>query len=166
MIKSIFHAIAQTPTWVWCLFVYLIVIALKALKPQTLTLYRLMVMPIVFTCLSIYMVVASQYLYCSSMVALSVFATFGFFTGVALVQRQGVSFNRKKMLVHTPGSAVMLGLVLMIFAVKYYFGYTQTVDPVFAKTALFQALQFSVSAFCTGIALGRLGTYCYGLFLK
>ena len=148
--ETLINALQGTPWWVYVVFAYLVMIGIKAMKPQMVSVNKMFIIPLIFIALSIYGLIVGfrgwpdLFFWAIALVA-------GFFVGGRLAPEK-FRADRKKLLAYIPGSPVILILILAIFAVKYFFGYYSATHEV--GDAMHVA-QIIASGAVTGIFVGR-----------
>lgn len=145
-----------TPWLVYLLFFYLLAIGLKARKTSTASLYRLFIIPVVFTIWSLYSLsdhIADKIIFWGSGLLV------GTLIGWLLTHKHAIHFDREKKLVTLPGTYTTLVLVMAIFFVKYFFGYNYATNPEAKTNILYFGTDLAVSGIITGMFVGRLITY-------
>jgi len=153
---QILIALKGTPWWVYVLFFYVLRIGLIARKSRVLSLKKMFILPGIIFVLSIYNIIA-YFESAADIVYYVLFLVGGCIAGNWMTKSRPIRADRKKFLVKVPGSNSVLILVLIFFAIKYFFGYyyaTQTEIPdtiTFVRLAIFGAI--------TGIFIGRV--YCF-----
>lgn len=155
---SIGQILNGTPWWVWFIFIYVIVIGIKALKPRVVSIYRLTLMPLLFVFLSVH----TLFVVPLDFIRITIFVVtiiLGMGMGFWQISRLYLQVDKQKRLLAVPGSFATLILVLVIFASKYYFGYTEAVNPAMMHNDLFLWLMLAISGLCTGMFVGR--AICY-----
>lgn len=153
--ETILDTLDGTPWWVYLLFFYLVLMGVKAAKPQTVPILRLLLFPIVLTIWSL-MGLYSKWdgpAFLSWAIALIPGCIFGWL----FVRSWKIRFDRKRKTLSLPGSWSTLILVLVIFAVKYFFGYYSATHPAIPETLMFA--QMISSGIITGIFFGRLANF-------
>ena len=159
LLSGIWQALKHTPIWVYVLFFYCIFIGVIALKDGVVSIYKMLIMPIVFTYLSVetlYLKFGIHYLSVGTFVA-AVFL--GVFLGLMQAKLQGVSVDKEKKLVAIPGSPMTLILILIIFSSKYYFNYELDSNPAIANNTTFEITLLVVSGMTAGLFAGRVMYY-------
>ncbi len=145
--------LSETPWWVFLLFLCLVIFGLKSLQPRTVSLKRLLVLPVIFTVWNIVWLadrVHEQY-------HLLIFWIGGMIIGSLLgwlsVRAWEVYVDRRLELITLPGTSSTLILILLIFAVRYFFNYSYAVHPHSAPH--YYIADASISGLVTGIFIGR-----------
>jgi hypothetical protein len=144
----------DTPLWISFLFAYLLYIGIRALKPRTIQLKKMTLLPILFLAWSLYILVVifngSYFLaWVVSLIAGTVF-------GWSFVRKTPLHIDKAKHLVTVPGSWSTLILIFAIFIIRCFFVYTYVTHPDEAKNFLFAFLDIISSGAITGIFFGRI----------
>lgn len=161
--KTIWNIAIQTPWWVYVLLIYLITIGILSSKTRTVSMVKLLILPVIFMYLSIHTLVVSFQINMFSVSTWIVSIVIGVIFGWLLVYKQQLKVDRKHLLIEVPGSWQTLILALLIFSSKYYFGYELDVDPNLAEQTVFEFSMLSISGTITGLFIGRVICYIYRL---
>lgn len=149
-----------TPWWVYALFVYLVINGVKSLKPHTIPLKKAFILPVIFLVWGL-----------SSLSAkLGTFLNFGLWIGCLavgawlgwhLVRHVSVKSSTHGPVITSPGGPLTLILILAIFFVKYFFGFTYATNPLASTDIGFVRADIILSGFLTGMFVGRALHYWY-----
>ena len=150
-----------TPAWVYILFFYLLFIGIKSMKTGVVSLKKLFILPIIFFFMSLHTLLASFDLTVGSVVIYIVSLALGSWVGWLFAKNKVLAFDKKHHLIKLQGSATTLILVLLIFSIKYYFGYALAVDPTRVQDFTFRSLMIASSGIITGIFIGRAFLYLH-----
>lgn len=153
-------AISGTPWWVWVLFAYIIVIGLKAKNARVVPLYKLLIVPLLFVSLTLHTLTEVPMTEVNILGFIAP-TLLGLGLGFWQIWRLHLKVDKKRKLLHIPGSWVTLVLVLVIFSSKYYFEYTETINPLIVEQVSFVVAMLVISGLCTGIFIGRAVCYLY-----
>lgn len=155
---SFSQVLGGTPWWVWFIFIYVLIIGVKALRPRIVSIYRLTLMPLLFVFLSIHTLfivpldfIRVTYFLLTSLIGVGI--------GFWQISRLYLQIDKKQKYIAVPGSITTLLLVLVIFASKYYFGYTIDTNPLMMQNNAFVWSMLAISGICTGMFIGR--AICY-----
>jgi len=159
MMSTITAFLEQTPWWVYLLFFYLIKLGIGASKTSVVPLKKLVILPLIFTVLSIHTMIVSFQVTAAVVEVWFASILLGTFFGYVLVRNYVFRVDKKKYLIELPGNWITLILVLAIFVSKYYFGYAMSMDPTVVHNTHFEFIMLSVSGIITGLFIGRL--ICY-----
>lgn len=135
--NAIFQIIIHTPSWVWGLFVLLGWLGGRQMRASTLSLRRVVALPLVMTALSLLGTVSA---FGGQWVVLLVWAVGAgacAATVLAIPLPDTTRFDAANSTFHVPGSAMPLMLMLGIFAIKYALAVATTVHPLLAQSAAF-----------------------------
>ncbi|MCX7121601.1 MAG: hypothetical protein NTZ67_07525 [Gammaproteobacteria bacterium] len=161
--NAISTTLTQTPWWAYLLLYVLIVMGVKALKTQVVSVKRLVVLPLVFIVLSVHSIITEFQLNTLSIsIWLGSFVV-GALIGFILVYRHKIVVDHEHWLVQLPGTWITLILILFIFSSKYYFSYEMDADPALVKQMSFEFSLLFAYGICTGLFTGRLACYLYRL---
>jgi len=143
------RAVAGTPLWVWGLFAALIALGLSQARARTVSQTRLAVGPLAMAAYSLYGValafgwsLAGVATWAGGLVAVIA-------AGWALKRPADVRYLPESRHFQVPGSWIPLGLILVIFLVRYLLAVSMAIDP-----SLHQAAGFALG---TSLAYGLLG---------
>lgn len=145
--------LADTPWWVYILFVGLVIIGMKSLKPRTISFARLILLPAVFTIWNIVWLterLAGQY---SFLLFWFISLSAGVFVGRETVRRWKIKADHRNKTISLPGTKSTLILILLVFAFRYFFVYNYETHP-HASSHFFLADSI-VSGVIIGIFIGR-----------
>ncbi len=159
--NQIWQTLTHTPWWVYLLFVYLILLGIKASKTRMVSLRKLFVIPLFFTFISIHTLFTSFSINAFSLSVLVGSILVGTLAGWAQIIRYQLKIDKQHGVIQIPGSWVTLALILVIFASKYYFGYELATDPQLVKQTGFEFSMLGISGLTTGLFVGRLACYVY-----
>ncbi len=153
---NILDILRDTPWWVYVLFIYLIHVGIKALRPQAVSLQRLMMIPVIFLAWSLYSLNKRYNIFISTPIVgffLSVLAL-GVVIGWSAFYR-GIKVNKSTQLVYLPGSIYPLLLYMAFFILKYCIGFTYALWPHMQANMFFWMTDIISSALISGIFGGR-----------
>lgn len=149
--------LSAIPAWVSALFGYGIYAGIRGFFPRRVSVFRLLLLPLVFLGLSLSSlagVLAAEPLVGAAW-ALCVLA--GVCLGWFYLTNEPLEVDRRRRTLVVPGSPVILFLFLTIFAVKFYYGFKAGTDPAGASQPLFLLTVFGFSGLSTGVVAGRTG---------
>ena len=162
-LKAVGDALWYTPWWVYLIFVYCVKVGLKSAQPGVVSIWKMMIIPLVFVGLSLESVFSHYVL--SSMV-LSTYAMalgVGILLGWYMVSRLAIDVDRDKKLLRLPGGWSTMVIIMIIFFSKYYLGYEMSQDPEVLTNTHFEILSLAVMGVTAGMFVGRLLGYAYCL---
>lgn len=164
---SIWNALVQTlyhEPWVFLILAYCIFIGVKASKSGTVPYIKMLVVPAIFTYLSVEMLITTFHidLFILGIYLIGLFS--GGVGGWIQGHKQEVKADRKKLLLQLKGTWSTLIIVLIIFVTKFYFGYTSAVNPSLLSNTTYVVSMLLVSGITTGLFVGRAVYYSKCLF--
>lgn len=159
MLETIWQYVLHTPWWVYVLFFYLLFVGIKAIKPRTLPLGKLFIIPALFFVWGV-----------SGILEVAGFSLVHFFwwlLGLLIIatlaylrtRRLAVIVDRSKKTLQIPGTYTTLIVILIIFASKYYFAAQLGANPNLAHDMTFIVVDLLVSGGVTGWFIGNLVGY-------
>jgi ABC-type amino acid transport system permease subunit len=154
--QAIIEIISRTPWWVWILFVFLLWIGLRALRPSTGPFWRLAILPLVFLVWGLQSLVSRYPIDAFSLGPWLLAIAIGVALGLLLVARVELRADRAHGLIWLPGGATTLVLILLIFAARYTFGVLQGMTPGIIADPRFLIADVGLSGLVAGIFAGRL----------
>ena len=148
---SLIKIFSGVPIWVWAILAYLIYVGLQALKPRLIGLQRLIVMPLIL--------IAAKFRMFSEPKAWIYFA---FFIGSALIgflviRKADIKIYKDRKKILTPGSPLILLILISIFFTRFYAGYLQATNPeAFLR---YLPIDLGISGLLSGYFSGQ--RFCY-----
>ena len=131
----------------------------KALRPRTIFVPQLFVMPLVMFALKSYILAgAAREVFLAFVVSLLVALCVGFVSTL----RTRATFYKDNLFVKLNGGVETLVVSLLFFATRYVFGYLRVTHPVLAPFLII--LDASTSGALCGLMLGRAMGITYRLF--
>lgn len=152
--KTMIEFMNQTPWWVYFVFVYLVILGTKALKPRVISLKRMFLLPLFFALWSIY----SLYTLFNGpldIVYWAISIILGIAIGWTITVSVEIQADKKKFLIRLPGTCSALIFVVLIFAVKCFFGYLYATDPLLQKNVNIYTADLITSGLITGMFVGK-----------
>lgn len=149
-------ALNETPTWVYIVFALIVFMGIKASKAHTLPLVKLFVAPVVFSYLTVDTIIHYVKFDLSIVALLLLFASVGATIGYFYVRSLSVQIDKEHKLVSLPGSWSVLVVGMLIFAIKYYYGYALAQDPGLLENTIYEVIYLLVSGICSGIFIGKV----------
>lgn len=153
--QELFDALMHTPWWVYLIFAYCLFVGYKGVKGGVVPFWKMLAMPVVFTVMSV------ETLFISFSINFFVLTTYlvamlvGVVAGVLYARAIGLEADSRRWLLKFPGSWSSMILIILIFAVKYYFGYQTALDPTLLQNTHFEFWMLSISSVITGVFIGR-----------
>ncbi len=115
----IVEIVRHTPVWVFAVFVALVGLGARQLRPGGLSLTRLALTPIVMGSLSLYGVLSTFGSQSAAVFGWAAMVVAGLCAGLTMPPRTGVQYSADTRSFTVPGSAVPLVLMMAIFLTKY-----------------------------------------------
>lgn len=151
--EALIEILEETPWWVYLLFFYLLSMGIKARKPQTVSIKKLVIFPAILTLWGLASMTWSPIFILGWTVSLAIGVGLGWF----FVRKWKVRYDRKRGTLHLPGSPSTLVLALVFFSIKYFFGFYHATQ--FDLSIEMRALESGVTGIIAGIFIGRLAFF-------
>ncbi len=151
--EELIGILEETPWWVFVVFFYLVVIGVKALQPSTVSIYRLIILPVILTVWGLVGIKWSL----SPLLAWGVSVALGIGLGWLFVRKWKIRYDRRRATLHLPGTWSTLVFALTFFGIKYFFGFynaTHTEIPFELMVA-----ESAAAGVIAGMFLGRLAFF-------
>lgn len=145
--------LSETPWWVYVLFFGLVSIGFAAARPRVVSLRRLLILPLVFTLWNLAWLNERIHGRHSLLVFWILGLAIGSYFGGMSVRKWIVKADRQQEKVHLPGSWSTLVLILLVFAVRYFFVYHYERFP--DTSSDLYTYDAAISGLITGIFMGR-----------
>lgn len=146
--------IFDAPTWIYLLFVCLLILGIKSIDAKTVSLPRLFLLPAIFVMWNFIWLFSRPEGKYSFFALWFVGLIFGSVIGWQTVRSWNIQANRQKKTITLPGSSSTLILILIIFSVRFYFGHTEATTPNLSNT--FLDIDACISGLLTGVFVGRV----------
>ena len=152
--ENLWLILSGAPWWVYLLFVYLVTVGVKSIQPRTVPVKRVILLPLLFVTWSFYNLYTRLVLGHMSLLLLwVVFLSIGAYLGIREVRNWKISINRNQHALTIPGNYSTLILILLIFILKFVWGYIYaTHEPVSYWIYFWDIL---TSSLVTGFFVGR-----------
>ncbi|AZZ36288.1 hypothetical protein CIK05_05615 [Bdellovibrio sp. qaytius] len=145
--------ITHTPAWVWAILIYLLFVGYQALKPRTISLYRLILLPIALIALKFkFFTSPDAWIYIVGILS-------GAFAGYLKVRNSKIQVFKDKKEILIPGSSSLIVILVGIFVMKYFFGFLQVTDPV--AYIKYYTWELVMSGILSGYFSGQRLNYLY-----
>jgi hypothetical protein len=154
-VPPILQIIAGTPVWVWVLLAFLSFLGVRALRPATAPLWRIAILPTIFFVWGLYNLVTLYGPTPQRALPWLAALACGTFIGMLVASRQPIRADKKLRLVRTSGGPLTLVLILLIFSIKYVFGFLHAMRPGAFADARFWLTELGVSGVLAGMFIGR-----------
>lgn len=144
----------ETPVWVYAVFFLLLYYGVMACFRSNETRRSLLISPVIFL---IWSLAAMNYT-AQPLVSIGSWAV-GLLAGLAVAflgfSYQGITKGAEHHSSSVPGSSKLLMISMLFFCIKYYIGYQQATDPVFANSLPILILTGVASGLTIGLLCGR-----------
>lgn len=129
--QDVLSALSNTPKWVLILFIFLVIIGIKASKTRVVKIKSVFILPVIFTYMSVHDLIANFEIRMYEVSVWLAAILIGTLIGWASIYRlhEEIRIDKRKHLIQLPGTWVTLGIIFIIFASKYYFGYELSTHP-------------------------------------
>jgi hypothetical protein len=151
--ETLLNIITGTPWWVYLILAYVLYVGIRALKPRTMSVNRIFIIPLIILALSLWFLI-DKFTGFKDLLIWALFIPIGFGAGWGIVQKLKIRADHKKLLIRIGGNPFILILVLAIFAVKYFFGYWKAVTPDIGP--FLHSMELAFSGLFLGLFVGRL----------
>ena len=157
---NIIDIVLGTPYQVWIMLSYLLWVGIQAIKPSTVPLWRMSIIPLIFLAWSLSSIY-SRCIACTQLIGFWIASiTIGALLGRYLMSRLDSRIDAAG-IIHLPGSSSTLILSMIFFLVKYGLGVTYALNPMMRSDLMVQAFDVMVSGLISGIFIGRFGYIVY-----
>jgi hypothetical protein len=141
----------HTPWWVYVVFAYILYVGIQATKMRSVPVFRLFIVPSIFTVLSLHTHVGRMGDHFWYIIPWGVAAGIGIAIGWVEMQRLNIIVDRRKRVLKIQGSAFTLILFLLFFGAQYYYGFMSATEPERVREIQFVIFILLVSGIGTGI---------------
>jgi hypothetical protein len=146
------------PWWVYVLLIYLVSIGIQATKPRVMPIKRVVLLPLFFAAWSFYALYEKLSLgFPSLLIYWVICLALGAYLGMKEVHAWQFQKDRQKGMITIPGNYSTLILILLIFVLKFFWGYFYTTHTQISY-GIYLA-DTATSAFVTGFFVGRAGFF-------
>lgn len=156
MPTTIWEIIAGTPWWVFGLFIYLSYAGFLATKPQIVPLKTLFIIPVIFVFMSIISMFTVLHITLNNLGLWCAAGLTGCALGWLQFRAMKVKAIRNEAKLYMPGSWLLLVIVLILFACRYYINYEVALDPAFLSQSKYTSYIYIIFGLFTGLFAGRL----------
>jgi hypothetical protein len=159
MLVNVLEAIKGTPWWVFALFMYLMLQGTKALKYRVIPVRKIFVIPSIFLLWSLYTLATFKMGDIFDFAIWAIATSFGAMLGWMLTRSIPIKADKKKALIALPGGVMTIVLSLLIFAVKYFFGFYYATHPNAFTDPVIHGADLLTTGVIIGLFLGRACCY-------
>jgi hypothetical protein len=158
---NLWAIVSGAPWWVYVLFVVLVSLGIKATRPRTLPISRLVLLPLIFVVWSFFNLYPWFVGEMSLLLFWVVFLAVGAYFGIREVRNWKITKDHHKRTVTIPGNRSTLVLIVLIFVLKFYWGYYYATHTTISYSMNFWDV--ATSAIVTGFVVGRAWFFfrCY-----
>ena len=152
----IFKMLSGTPTWVWCILAYLLLVGIRAFNTRTVYIPKLFIIPIILSGLKYKTLIeGSSIIFIGYFICLSL-STFLSFKNAA---KQKIQIIPERIEVKLSGTYFTLVILILFFIVKYSFVYiSATQHNLYSKIAIFE---MCLNGIFSGYFLGKAFNYLH-----
>jgi hypothetical protein len=159
LFEFVIKAIIGTPIWVWVIFIYLLLVGLKATRNRIIYLPKLYIIPIILIGLKYQTFFSGNYF---SIALYASFLCIGIGTGILSALKAPIKIFKDLKSIELPGNYSTLIILLLFFFVKYIFGYLQATNTILANQYAF--LELSIEGAFSGYFGGKTLYYTYRFY--
>lgn len=155
-----FQIVSHTPVWVWALLIALFALGLKQSRRATLSLKRVIILPVVMTGLSVFGTISA---FGTASTGLLVWALVAIAVGSLVWQQPtpaGTRFDAATDSFNVPGSWLPLALMMGIFVTKYAVGISLAMHLAFVREVAFVMGTCALYGAFSGVFIGRAARLC------
>lgn len=151
--ERILNIISGTPLWVWPLLLALLWLGWRASKTRVVSLHHLIILPTAIFVMS----VSTLLSFGPNALGISIWAAgllFGIGLGWFSHKDAGILVDRENGLLSLPGEWKTLGLIVVIFAFRYYWGYKSATAPELVANPTATISYIGFNGMLSGIFVG------------
>jgi membrane protein CcdC involved in cytochrome C biogenesis len=159
MLHKISGILSGTPTWVFFVFAYLVFIGIKATKDRIMHVGKIFLMPSIFFALFLTRLIAIGRLDVCMIFSIAMFISLAF--SYFFLKREPLKIEKSHVFVK--GSYETLIVVMIIFIIKYYFGYMKAVNGELEKYLIAEII---ISGITSGFLVNKAIHYARLICVK
>lgn len=159
--ETVIGALEGTPWWVWALLAYLIYVGWKRTKTRIIRHRRIYILPAIIFIIELESVIR---LFDGSALRILLWIgglLIGIAVGWLVIRPMKIRADKDRDLLEMPGSWSSMAALLIIFAVKYYFGFMQAVARERMAEPGWVDIQLAVTGALAGWLIGRAGCFLW-----
>ena len=146
---------ANTPWWVYFIFLYLLVLGWISRRPRIIALARIFIVPALLSIWSLH-ILYSRYTVTLEHSGVWIFSTLlGTWAGWWTFYHMKITADKRKHLVRLPGGWTPLFLIVLVFVIRYYFTLMHAKYPPTLTSPLFIYSDLILTSFIIGLFVGR-----------
>ncbi len=153
---TVVQIVRHTPIYVFLALAYGLFAGIRALRPRSMALLAMPVIPAVFLTLSVTSLIPAAVVLPAAALAWLVAAGVGVAMGVSFLSPSVTEIDRSRGRMTVGGSALVLVLFVVIFSLKYLNGIVHGTNPTLAGSPGFIIGMTTVSGLSAGIMTGRI----------
>ena len=157
--ETLIEILEETPLWVYLTFIYLLYTGIKASQRRTLSLPKLFILPTLLLVWSFYSLYDRWQGHWTDVCYWIISLVSGSLIGWWIIHKWNIQIDRERKTLTLPGTWSTLWLILIIFSVRYYFGFYYATHPAIPHSMFLTDI--IVSGVITGIFIGRSLNYLY-----
>ena len=153
---AIVQIVRHTPIYVGLALAYGVFAGIRALRPRSMALLAMPIIPVVFLALSVTSLISAAAALPAAGFAWLVMAGVGVALGLSFLSPSVTEIDRTRGRMTVGGSATVLVLFVVIFSLKYLSGIMHGTNPTLAGSPGFIITMTTVSGLSVGIMTGRI----------
>ena len=146
---------ANTPWWVYLLFLYCLLIGYLGHRTRIILVHRVFIVPVLIAIWAMHGIFVRHALNLPYFTTWFASLVLGCLAGAEMNRHIRVIADKRHMLIQVPGTWKVLILVLIIFALRYYFGYYHVFDPATLYDPFLIYSDLILMGFFIGLIMGR-----------
>ena len=156
MSDSIWVKIAETPWWVYVIWIYLFYVSFLTTKPRIIPLQKLFLIPSLFLSISIVCMILILPFTLTNIFVLLGMLVLGVLLGWLQFRIMKIQAIKEGANLYIPGTWSGCIIILSLLFIKYYSGYQFELDPNLLLQPKFASIILAFSGLCAGLFLGRV----------
>lgn len=156
MTTSIWETVANTPWWVFVLFTYLVIVGYLASRPRIVPIKKLVILPTLFIALSCFNIYKVFTLTNEHIVIWLGMLVIGFGLGWLQFKKLNIKAIKEQAAIMIPGTWTLLLIIVLIFSLRYYYGYQLALNPNIFNDPKTANILLSAYGLTAGLFSGRL----------
>lgn len=153
----IIGAIGGAPIWVWGILGYLLYVGIKATRTRIIYIPKILIIPAVLISLNYKTLISVGNLIPDTSGML-----IGFLIGFVVGHNTSIKILKNLNSIELPGNYYTVVTLILLFVMKYVFGYLRAVQPSIALQFIY--IEIYISALFSGFFSGRSFCYLYRFY--